>query len=103
MSRYTLSDSARGDIDEIWEYIARDNFTAADRIIDDFYERFLLLLGAPHLGAVFHTTGKTVRHTCVGKYVIFYEPREAEICVLRVLHGARDFETLFQNEPLDES
>jgi toxin ParE1/3/4 len=103
MSRYTLSDSARRDIDEVWEYIAQDNVDAANRVIEKVYERLLLLANAPHLGAIFPAISETIRHTTVGKYVIFYEPREAEVSVLRVLHGARDFTTLFQDKPPEDS
>ena len=103
MSSYTISDSARRDVGEIWEYIASDNADAADRMVDRFYERIELVADSPYLGAVFPTFGETIRHTTVGKYVIFYEARHTEIHVLRVLHGARDFATIFENEPLEDS
>jgi toxin ParE1/3/4 len=89
MSRYTLSDSARRDIDEVWEYIAQDNVDAANRVIEKVYERLLLLANAPHLGAIFPAISETIRHTTVGKYVIFYEPRSGGQCSESFTWGTR--------------
>jgi plasmid stabilization system protein ParE len=41
---------AIADLDGIWDYIARDNPTAADRLVDELAERFALLLKNPELG-----------------------------------------------------
>ena len=38
MTGYDFHPEAESDIDEIWEYIAADNVTAADRIIADFHQ-----------------------------------------------------------------
>ena len=43
MVPYSISSQAKNDIDEIWDYIARDSLAAADRIIALFARKFLLL------------------------------------------------------------
>ena len=35
-----------------------------------------------------------------GKYLIVYRPREDEVQILRIVHGARDLDALFAEEPL---
>jgi toxin ParE1/3/4 len=38
------------DLDGIWDYIARDNPVAADRMLDELNERFVLLSKNPEMG-----------------------------------------------------
>jgi toxin ParE1/3/4 len=40
-----------------------------------------------------------VRSLTIGRYVIFYLPRTSGIEVVRVLHGSRDIESIFEDEP----
>ena len=46
MTSYLVSPSARADLDEIWDYIAQHNASAADRLLTTFEEKFLP--GLPH-------------------------------------------------------
>jgi toxin ParE1/3/4 len=41
---------AQADIDEIWDYIARDSLVNADRFVDRIGQRFGLLAANPRLG-----------------------------------------------------
>lgn len=102
MSRYTLTDTARRDINDIWNYVAADNLTAADRLIDRFFARFRRLADQPLSGAIFPQLAPTIRYCVVGRYVIFYQPHGSGVRIVRVLHGARDFSTLFKDEPIDD-
>ena len=77
--------------DEAWDYIARNNPAAADRLIDAIHKaapcqhvRF------PESGRARREFGADVRSFVVSPYVIFYRPTEGTIQVLRVLHGRRD-------------
>jgi plasmid stabilization system protein ParE len=38
-----------------------------------------------------------LRRVTHGNYLIFYEPRESGILLVRVLHGTRKFEDLFRS------
>ena len=40
MSQFELARRALGDLQEIWDFVAEDSFTAADRLIEDFYGAF---------------------------------------------------------------
>ena len=86
---------AVADLDAIWDYIARDNLTAADRMLDALNERFLLLAKNPEIGELqpLLADGQYRRFT-YRSYVIYYRPVDDGIVLVRVLHGARDHEKL---------
>ena len=50
MSVYILSEDADLDLDDIWEYIARDNLDAADRWIGKPFDAFEAIGQAPGIG-----------------------------------------------------
>jgi toxin ParE1/3/4 len=56
----------------------------------------------PHAGPPRPQWGEGVRIGVHGKYVIVYRVRDETVHVLRVVHGARDLDTLFEAEPLPE-
>lgn len=86
---------AIADLDSIWDYIARDNPNAADRMLDELNDRFVLLSKNPELGELQPrlADGTYRRFTC-RNYVIYYRPLKEGILLVRVLHGARDHEAL---------
>lgn len=86
---------ARLDLCDIWEYIAEDNVTAADRLLDEIDAKCRLLAGMPELGRLREELSPRLRSWVVGSYVIFYRPHSAGIEVIRVLHGRRNFPALF--------
>jgi plasmid stabilization system protein ParE len=89
--RYRLTEDALADLDELWSYIAEDNLDAADRVVASILEACSLLAERPRFG---HSrpdvTARPVLFWNVGKYTIVYRPDEAPLCVIAVLHGARD-------------
>jgi plasmid stabilization system protein ParE len=50
MKEYILSTSAELDLNEIWEYIARDSIDAADRWIGKLFDAFDALAQNPGMG-----------------------------------------------------
>jgi plasmid stabilization system protein ParE len=50
VSDYALHPAALADIDEIWDYIAKDNFDAADRAIETIFENIAALATSPQQG-----------------------------------------------------
>ncbi len=94
MARVIQSAQARLDIIEIWAYIAADRITAADKLLDQFTARFKLLATTPMQGEAVSYIRPGVRRTAVGNYVIYFQPVDDGIEVIRVLHGARQHEGL---------
>ena len=83
------------DIAEIWDHIADDSLRAADRWIDQLDVQFALLATQPLMGRPRDELARGLRSYPFGRYVIFYEPIEGGIDVIRLLHSARDVDAQF--------
>jgi toxin ParE1/3/4 len=91
MTGFVLHPESYRDIQDIWEYIAVDNFLAADRTVEEIYETIQRLVPFPDQGHVRpDLTSRPVRFQIVREYVIAYAPDEKPLLVLAVLHGKRN-------------
>jgi toxin ParE1/3/4 len=97
MNQFQVSDAARGDLDEIWFYIAGDNPGHADKLIRSVTSRFPTLASIPEIGRLREELAPRLRSFAVGNYVIFYRVIENGVEIVRVLHGARDLQPIFEN------
>ena len=86
------------DLAEIWSYIAEDSVTHADRFTARIDKTFRLLSRRPGVGRTRLELYPNLRSFVVGKYVVFYLPLKNGVDIIRVLHGARDIETAFEND-----
>ena len=98
---YTLGPAAIADLKSIAAYIALDNPAAAGRMQRLFFERFKVLAANSEMGQTWPFPGNDFRTISVGSYVIVFRPAENGVQIIRVLHGARDLETLLRNSPLE--
>ncbi len=89
---------AATDLEDIWWYIAQDSLEAADRLLDRIQEKLLSLAQFPQMGTSRDELKPRLRSFSVNSYLIFYFPLEDGIDVIRVLHGARDVEVIFQSD-----
>jgi plasmid stabilization system protein ParE len=96
MRKLLIQPQARLDLLEIWNYIARDNVTAADRVGVALEAAMLDLVAVPGMG---HTRTDVddprYRFWHVYSYVIAYRYDDKSLTVVRVVHGRRDFRRLF--------
>jgi toxin ParE1/3/4 len=95
---HRVAPQAAADLDDIWYYVAKDSGSVeiASRLIDSITSRFLLLAGHPYLGrARDDDFGAGSRSFPVGEYVIVYCVENGDVLILRVAHGRRDIEALF--------
>ena len=77
------------DLEEIGDYIARGNPSAADRIVTAVLSQAELLVTNPHIGRpgrVAETRELLITGT---PYIAPYRVRGGEVQILAVLHGAR--------------
>lgn len=95
MKRLILSRAARSDLIEIWEYIASEDESAANRIHREIRARFETLLSFPELGRRRDELKKGLRSFPVKKYVVFYSIIKDGVKIARVLHGAQDIDSIF--------
>jgi toxin ParE1/3/4 len=91
---------ALDDLAEIWAYIADDSSDQADAFVDLVDNKFQALSRRPRLGRRRPELSPDIdiRSLAVGRYVVFYLPLSHGIEVVRVLHGSRDIESIFENE-----
>ncbi len=97
MADHFFSPQARRDLVEIWEYIARENLDAADRVEQEIQQAILMLARNPELGHLRHDlTSKPVRFWAVHSYLVIYDPDAQPLEVVRILSGYRDVATLLK-------
>jgi len=86
---------AEEDLIDIWIHIARDNPSAADRLLEVLDQKSLALARNPHMGMARDDIAPGVRHFPVGNYLILYRALEDGVEVVRYVHGMRRLENLF--------
>jgi toxin ParE1/3/4 len=89
---------ALADLGEIWSFIADDSIVNADAFAARIDETFQLLARQPRMGRLRPELGDDIRSFVVNSYVIFYCPAGDGVEIIRVLHGARDIEAIFQDD-----
>ena len=94
MARILRTPQADTDLFRIWDFIADDNLSAADRLIRKMDETFQLLATNPGMGTKQDQYRPGLRCFPVGNYIIFYRPIDDGIEIYRVLHGARQLDDL---------
>jgi plasmid stabilization system protein ParE len=91
MSGFVLHPAAYADLDEIWEYIAADNLSAADGVLEEIYQAIGALVPFPQVGHSRHDlTSKPLRFQPVRDFLIAYAPDEKPLLVIGILHGKRN-------------
>jgi len=103
MKPFVLTPRAEQDVSDIWDYIADDNIEAADRVLDALENAMVKLAKNPGIGHWREElTDKRHRFFLIYSYLIIYRPETKPLQVIRVLHAARDIQSvlgLSQEEP----
>lgn len=93
--KLVLPQAAYADLEQIAEWIARDNPRRAASFILELKERTLQLASQPEsYPLVPRYEGSGIRRCVHGNYLIFYRITPDELQVLHVLHGAMDVEAI---------
>ncbi|MGC1304383.1 MAG: type II toxin-antitoxin system RelE/ParE family toxin [Caulobacteraceae bacterium] len=98
MDRVTVTPRAEADLDEIWLHVAMDAPKAADRLIDQIVERCASLAAHPHLGPARPEIAPEARMLTIGDHLVLYRVRETGVDIVRVVHGARQLDGLFEDQ-----
>jgi plasmid stabilization system protein ParE len=92
---FVLTPRAEQDVEDIWDYIAADNISAADRVIGEIERACKRLAQAPATGHYREELAdKRHRFHLVYSYLIVYRWQTKPMQVLRVLHAARDVQAI---------
>jgi len=101
MNRARFSPQAERDLTGICEYIAADNPDAAERVRRTLLNTADLLAQHPGLGRTIRKAAPRhaqIRWFVVPKfrnYLIFYQPFQETVVVVRILHAAQDWTRFF--------
>ncbi len=95
MSSYSFTNVAIQDIDEICEYIARQNSQAAGQLFDVIRKKCKLIANFPNMGKSYSKLAPGLRGFVVENYIIFYYAKKDGINIARVVSGYQDLELLF--------
>ena len=93
---------ASADLLEIADYIDADNPEAAVRFLDAAEASFARLAALPSIGQTVPFSSPIAQGMRIWRvegfehYLIFYRPVGSSLEVVRVLHAARDFPTIFE-------
>lgn len=99
MRAIVFNAKARGDLLDIWEYIAAESVDVADRVVGRIEADIAQLAQMPGMG---HQRADVkdprLLFWMVRPYVIVYRHTRRTLYVVRVLHGARDFRRVFRGK-----
>ena len=96
---HLVAPRAEADLNDIWLYVAKESgsMEVATLLVDSITDRFCFLANFPHAGrSRDREFGVGTRSFPVGDYVIVYCVEGDDVFILRVVHGRRDFESLFE-------
>lgn len=94
-----LTLEAERDLERITDFVGVDGSAAATAFLDDLRSTLLRLAETPEAYPIVpRYRASAIRRRVFGKYLIFYRARAESVTVLRVLHGARDYDALLSDD-----
>jgi toxin ParE1/3/4 len=100
MHQIVRTRQADADLLEIWLYFAQESLDRADDLLTKLEEGYQILKDYPFAGRSRNELVPELRSLTVGNYQVFYRVVQQRVEILRILHGARDIERIFAEEPL---
>jgi len=92
---FVLTPLAARDLDDIWSYLAEDNLRAADRVLGAIEKPINRLAKRPGMGHLREDLAdRRHRFFLTYSYLIVYRPQTEPLQIVRVLHAARDVQSL---------
>ena len=94
MAEIVWTNEAAECLEQIHDYIALDNSTAAHKVVSEIYDKIQMLSRQPRIGEQYDgITDREVREILYGQYRIPYLVRsESRVEILGVFHCAMDIE-----------
>ena len=89
--------TAENDLDDIFDYIMRDNPSAAVFLLEKFDHSISQLAINPEIGVVpkdDRLKKLGYRMLIIGKYLVFYVVKANTVQIRRIIHGARQYSFL---------
>jgi len=96
MNGLSFSPKAIEDLEGILDHIAEDNPTRATSFVSALKDQCRTIASYPGMGAKREHLARKLRVFPIGNYGIYYRPVENGVRIERVLHAARDVDSLFE-------
>lgn len=96
MKRLIFTPAAADDLEAIAAYIAEDNPIRAEQFVGELEAKARQIVEWPRSFPEYPEISPGLRAARHGRYLIFFRDLEAEVRVIRVLHGARDLPKLIE-------
>ncbi|WP_424767706.1 type II toxin-antitoxin system RelE/ParE family toxin [Paenibacillus sp. sgz302251] len=95
-SKVKYSPAAVDDMDEIFSYISKDDFSAADNLLQKLDLHISGLADFPEMGSVlsedeYSLVQRGYRFIVINPYLVFYRVIQGTVIIHRILHGRRDY------------
>jgi len=96
MAQILFTPLATEDLQQIWGFWAeRAGSEIANKFLVEIRQKCLMLAEFPESGRTRHDFIVNLRSFPFNNYIIFYLPLEDGIEVLRIIHGSRDIQQVF--------
>lgn len=102
MPKVIRSARATQDLNDIWDFIAQSDIAQADKFLDLILEKCELLAQFPVMGRLRHEILLNLRTFPFKNYIIFYQQIMDGIEIVRILHGSRETDKIF-DDIIDEA
>ena len=91
----SITPLAAQDLEEIGDFIAQDNPLRSVEFLTELQSHCETICRNPKGYRLRQEFSKTMRSCSHGNYVIFYESDVKEVTIVRILHGGRDLQKIF--------
>ncbi|NEQ50834.1 MAG: type II toxin-antitoxin system RelE/ParE family toxin [Leptolyngbya sp. SIO3F4] len=98
MTTLRITVPASHDLEAISEYFLEKSVEAGERFVQQFNQKCQHLARFPHIGKPYSQLRSGLRGLSIMDYIIFYQIREDNIEILRVVSGYRDLQNVFQDD-----
>ena len=96
-----FSPAAEFDLEEIGDYIARDNPQRAVSFVLGIKKQCAKITASPTAAPLREELGKGVRMVPYKNYLVFYTTEACNIRIQRILHGARNIPEIFKKKKIE--
>jgi plasmid stabilization system protein ParE len=91
-----ISEEAESDLDDIWDYIAKDSPLKADRFVEQLYRKCISISELKGIGRCRNELADGLFSIPHKKYIIFFVRQDSQVSVVRILRGSRDLDQIFE-------
>ena len=99
MLELRLTPIAVNDLQKIRQFIAEDSVAMAEKVIQEFFKQFEVLIDFPYMGNALakRVTFRTdYRYVVIGNYIVLYRVSENYLEIYRVINRYQDFTKIFE-------